>query len=871
MYTNNKLSKAVRLAIAFGAVSATAFTASVNAAEEEESAKVERIEVTGSRIKRTDLEGAVPVTVIDRAAIDFSGQTSVSDLIRNTSFNTSGSFRPQSGSSAQGISQVNLRGLGSERSLILVDGRRLPKSPSTGNSQDLNSIPMAAVERIEILSDGASAVYGSDAIAGVINIITRKDFNGVEFRLGASTISIPSEGGDREEGSAVFGSSSDNASIVGGVSWNNRDIIFHRYFPWVEAGASSFGVNWQSPDGFKSIIPAEDCNALENFFYIENSGLCAYNFNASNANEASTGNTSGFLKAEYDINDDWRIFSHTLVSKTKSFGRYAPSLNDAGDAAFMSADSPNNPTNPDSPFYDPTLGEARQIGFRHRFAALGTRDNQVDNWSTDFLVGAEGMVGDVSIDFGVRKSKSKTYEIGRNYLMGSNARQAIDSGSYMLDDPFGTRFTTDAEQSEYQALLSGLKVTTSRIGIFDQEEAFASASMDLFEMDAGMVQAVFGAEYRKETYADIFDSLSEAGQVGGSAGNSAGGSRNLKSAYMEALVPVVDGMELSFAGRFDKYSDYGSDFSPKVALRYDVMEGMVLRASYGEGFRAPTLDILTQKPQPGNPSVVDEPSCAAFGLIPCPSGGVQVSAVTVANPEISSESSKQLSLGLAYQPTDWLNFSVDYYNIEIDNLIRFFGVGTILQRNQTNQPLPPGIGLTRYDNGGIELVTQGYANEGKWEISGVDMNVNTNFDFGGAGRLTQTLQLSHRLSNEIDGGRNQVSDPGEPRQRAVFNNLYVWDNFDFAWNINFIGSQYAELDVDDNDNVFRTGHFGSWVTHDVQVSYTLPTNTKLSIGANNVFEKYPQLGTDPTFTRDYNFDLYDAYGRVMYFRISQSF
>jgi iron complex outermembrane receptor protein len=298
---------------------------------------------------------------------------------------------------------------------------------------------------------------------------------------------------------------------------------------------------------------------------------------------------------------------------------------------------------------------------------------------------------------------------------------------------------------------------------------------------------------------------------------------------------------------------------------------MVFRASYGEGFRAPTLDILTQQPQPGNPSVIDQPSCAAFGLVPCPNEGVQVSALTIANPEISSESSKQLSLGLAYQPTDWLNFSADYYDIEISNLIRFFGVGTILQRNQTGQPLPPGIGLTRFPNGGIELVTQGYSNEGKWAISGLDFNVNTNFDFGEFGRLNQTLQLSHRLSSEIDGGRNEVSDPGQPRQRGSFNNTYTWENLDFAWNVNFFGSKYAVVVVDADENVFRAGHFGSWVTHDVQVSYTLPTNTKISIGANNVFEKAPQLGTDPTFTRGYNFDLYDAYGRVMYFRISQSF
>jgi iron complex outermembrane receptor protein len=868
MYTNNKLNKAVRLAIAFGAVSATAFTASVTAAEEDEAAKVERIEVTGSRIKRTDLEQAVPVTVIDRAAIDLSGQMSVSDLIRNTTFNSAGSFRPQSGSSAQGISQVDLRGLGAERSLILVDGRRLPKSPSTGSSQDLNSIPMAAVERIEILSDGASATYGSDAIAGVINIITRKDFNGVEFRIGASQISLPSEGGDREEGSAVFGSSSDNSSVVGGVSWNSRDIIFERDYEWVSPGASSFGANWLSPTGYTSVISPAECDGLENFFALS-SGLCAYNFNATNANEASTGNQSGFLKADYNINDDWRIFSHTLISKTKSFGRYAPSLNDAGDAAFMSPDSPNNPTNPNGEFFNPTAGDNRVVQFRHRFAALGNRDNSVDNWSTDFLIGAEGSIGDVIVDFGARKNKTKTYEIGRNYLMGSNARQAIDSGEYLLNDPFGTRFTTDAARSAYEGLLSGLKVTTSRIGTFDQEEVFGSASFDVMDTDAGAIQMVVGAEYRKEDYTDTYDSLSEAGQVGGSAGNSAGGGRNLKSAFIETLIPVMDGLEFNLAGRYDKYSDYGSDFSPKLSVRYEPLDGLVFRGSYGEGFRAPTLDILTQKPAPDNPSVADDPSCLNFGLeAGC---DVQVNAITLANSEISSESSKQLSLGVAYQPTDWLNFTVDYYDIKISNLIRFFGSATILTREQSGDPIPAGLGVARLPNGGIDLITQGYANEGEWAINGVDFNLNTNYDFGSFGRLNQTFQLSHRLSSEIDGGRNTIKDAGEPRQRASLSNVYAWENIDFAWNINMIGSQFEDVDQVPGQpgEVVRSGHVGTWVTHDMQLSYTLPTNTKISVGAQNIFEKAPQL--IPFGGRNYNFNLYDAYGRVAYVRLSQAF
>lgn len=541
----------------------------------------------------------------------------------------------------------------------------------------------------------------------------------------------------------------------------------------------------------------------------------------------------------------------------------------------MSADSPNNPTNPNSPFYEaPQDGKgARDIGFRHRFAALGNRDSWVDNWSTDFLVGVEGSIGDVIVDFGARKNKTKTYEIGRGYLMGSNARRVVDSGEYMLNDPFGTRFTTDADKSAYEAVLKSLNVTTSRIGTFDQEEVFGSASFDVMDTDAGAIQMIVGAEYRKEDYTDTYDSLSEAGQVGGSAGNSAGGGRNLKSGFVEALIPVMDGLEFSVAGRYDKYSDYGSDFSPKVSVRYEPMDGLVFRGSYGEGFRAPTLDILTQKPAPGNPSVSDDPSCINLGL--AAGCDVQVSAITMANPEISSETSKQLSLGVAYQPTEWLNFAVDYYDIEINNLIRFFGANTILTREQTGDPLPAGLGVARLPNGGIDLITQGYANEGKWAITGVDLNVNTNFDFGAAGRLKQTLQFSHRISSEFDGGRNVINDMGDPRQRASLSNVYVWENLDFAWNINMVGSQFEDTDqvLDANGvptgAVVRTGHVGTWVTHDMQVSYTLPTNTKISVGAQNVFEKAPQLkGFDG---RNYNFNLYDAYGRIAYVRLSQSF
>ncbi|HET7126611.1 MAG TPA: TonB-dependent receptor plug domain-containing protein, partial [Lysobacter sp.] len=178
------------------------------------STTLDRIEVTGSRIKRAEVEGALPVTVITRNDIEISGKTTVADLLQDTTFNSFGSNKPTSGSSAQTMSEISLRGLGGGRTLVLIDGRRAPLSPQFSEAgSDLNSVPLAAVERVEILSDGASAIYGADAIGGVVNIITRKDFNGVELTAGVSDAKY---GGDGEEGSVLMGASNDKGRIIAG-------------------------------------------------------------------------------------------------------------------------------------------------------------------------------------------------------------------------------------------------------------------------------------------------------------------------------------------------------------------------------------------------------------------------------------------------------------------------------------------------------------------------------------------------------------------------------------------------------------------------------------------------------------------------------
>lgn len=870
MFTNTKLAKSIQLAIAFGAVSGLSLSTAAVAqeTEEAEAETVEKIQVTGSRIKRADMEGALPVTVIDRAAIEFSGQTSVADLLRNTSFNSTGSFRPQSGSSAQGVSQINLRGLGASRSLVLVDGRRLARSPSTGSSQDLNGIPAAAVERIEILTDGASAVYGSDAIGGVVNIITRKDFNGVEMKLGAAE--IEHEGGDREEGSIIFGASSSDGQMLGGVSWNNRDIVFARDFPWYSAGGSFYSQNFRDynrTDASWTRIP-NACDQGE-FYTIPydpaitdsngENNRCGFNFASVSADEASTGVVGFFLNSRYNINDDWSVYSNMNISKSSSFGRYAPSL------AFANVDatSPNNPTNPDSPYYDPAFNQSlynadadplvgsNGVSILHRFAGLGNRDNEVDNYLSDLLVGFEGDIDGVLVEFGVRRNKSRTYDIGRNYVVIPIAEEYMNSGQYLVGDL----------DRNPESVLNSMKATISRIGDYNQDEVFGSVQFDLFEMDGGTAVAIVGGEWRDILFNDQYDSLSEGGVIGGSAGNSAGGSRQVSAAYVEAVFPYTDELEVTAALRRDRYSDYGSDISPKISVRYNPTDELVLRASYGEGFRAPTLDILTQKESFSADSVRDPQHCLAVGLAETCSD--QVDAYVIANPFLESESSTQFALGLAYEAAEWVDFSLDMFNIEIENRIKAFSSGELINLINTNQSLPAGMSVTRNQFGEIERITRGFGNQGTLETRGLDLNLNTRFDFNEMGSLRQNLSMSYTDKYDVDGN-DQLDFSAFPQYRGVFSNVYSIGDFDIAWNMNIIGDT-ARLS---GSEYLPVPH---WITNDVNVSYSASWGGKITLGANNVGGKEPILDTDPDGSRDYNFSLYDGYGRIVYARYTQSF
>lgn len=799
-------------------------------------AQTQRVEITGSRIKRAETEGALPVTVITREQLDKSGAVSVAEFVRSSTFSSSGNFRPQSGSSAQAFAGMDLRGLGSSRTLVLIDGRRVAKAPNVGDSADMNSIPMAAVERIEILTDGASAVYGSDAIGGVVNVILRKDFEGTVGSVGYHKPA--NEGGEQREMSVLTGISGEKGRMLLGASRTDRAMVYTSQRPWGQTlGVSSYGNNYLTDTGARVAIPGGCDGAL---FWLTPGGTCSFNFNAIAADEAAITNTALYARGEYQINNDWSTYVNTSVSRVTSFGRYAPSLS----AALVPAGSPND-----------FLKNGEDAVILHRFAGLGPRDSSTEGTLYDIGVGVRGRIADkFDVEFGVRNTESVYAEFGRNYVVIPIADQFIADGTYDFLHPYDNA----------PDVLSAMKATITRDGYFKQNEAYGNFSTELFAMGGGAASIFVQGEVRNERYADIYDSLSEAGVIGGSAGNSAAGTRKVGALSAELLFPIIKGLDVTLAGRYEKYNDYGNDFSPKLSAVYKPMREVALRASVGKGFRAPSLPILHQKTSFSAESVLDPVTCVAFGGDPddCKKDQVQVDTYFQANPDLKSEKSTQFSIGGTFDPVEWLSIKADYWNIKIKDTISSIGAQTLVDRSNGSNPtpIPPGLGVIRSANGAIERINAGYANEGNLRTNGLDLSLQTNFSLADFGRLRNELTYSRVFGYEVNE-TEQVGTIGLPKHRAQLNNNWSMGDFAVAWNVNVIGS---------NGSVENEDYVGTYTTHDVQFDWDTPVKGgKLTLGVVNLSNKMPALV--PYAGRNFNFYLYDSYGRTPYVRFTQKF
>ncbi len=807
------------------------------------------VEVTGSRIKRVDAEGAVPVTVITREQIESSGVTSVAEVMRNVTFAAAGNFRPQSGSSAQAWASIDLKGLGSGRTLVLIDGRRAPKGPMVATAADMNSIPLGAVERIEILTDGASAVYGSDAIAGVVNIITRKDFEGFQYSFGYTNPSNP--GGERREGSVLFGTSGKDGRVLAGISYNERGMVYTRDRVWgTDKGVSSFGNNYVTSKGLIAVPGA----CTDKDFWLTSSNTCSFDFNSRAADEAQIKNASLFARGEYKVNKDWSLYANTGVTRVESFGRYAPTPG----AVVLSATSPNNIASQ----VDPSLA-GKSVTLRHRFAAAGNRDTNTDSNIYDMLLGTQGQIGSVAIDAGFRWTDYQYLELGRNYIVTAIATQFMNSGAYNI-------FKPSANSAD---VLNSIKATIGRDSNFKIAEVYGTATVPLMKMAGGQVQLLLGGERRFEQYQDQYDSLSEGGQILGSAGNSAGGTRGVTSMFSEALLPVASGVEVSLAARHENYSDYGSSNAPKASLRWKLSNNLLLRGSVGAGFAAPSLDKITQKESFSAESVIDPRTYIAFGgaASQASTRQVQVDTYYIANPKLAAEKSKNLSLGFVWDVVPQLSIKADVWKIDVSDKIAQITAQGIINRSNGTDPraIPAGLGVTRNAvTGAIERIQAGYGNEGEIGLRGVDLTATARYKLLGKD-IDQRLTWS-RMNSYVDDGDEIAGTAGLPKDRVVLSTkIPVMPKMDFFWYANYIGPH-----GDAEAGTRYSGH----TSQDVQLIWDTPIKGgRVSVGVVNLTGWYPckdgigSANCIPYDGRNFNFYLYDSYGRQPYVRFTQRF
>ena len=865
--SKNTTALSVAISLALGTTAVAPFTAQ---AEEQQVEKLQKMKVTGSRLTRASMEGSTPVAVIGRAEIERAGDISIADVLRKTSLNSFGSFSESSGSSWQSQATVALRGLGAERTLVLINGKRLPGSATMGGgAANLNVIPAAIVERVEVMADGGSAVYGSDAVAGVVNVILKDEFDGLNITVGSG---LPSqEGGDEKNFSIVAGTSGEKGNIYFSFEHDAKDEIYYRdrdYLSSKNTGASNYfdmsGVSIYGRnvyhDGKLKPLNGYDtdakCDPSKGFVGItEYPGLgpmCGYDYTSEAAQTASLERNTVFVNGNIFLSDTTTFNAQMLLSRNQSFGRFAPAAgffqidpNTVGGANFFTENG-----------LDPAAGPA---SIYYRFTNVGTRDTNVTDFQADMKAGLDGAFetdgfGEVIWETGYHLNYSNSNERGTGYVLRSPAEALANAGEFINGE-----FSADATKD--------LAATTARESQMEMHQFNGGLQFDLAEVGDITIPLYLGAEMTTYDYFDQYDSQSEAGNIIGSAGNSAAGDRETYALFAESLLAFTDELEMNVAVRYDHYSDFGSALSPKASFRYQPQDNLMFRAGAGMGFRAPSLSNLYGADSESNDFAKDYVYCEANGISEADCPEKQYTTTRTSNNDLDAETSTSLNFGISYSPIEDLALTADYYNIRIEDTIVMNTLQSMIDQERSSGQANANI--TRDAAGSITHATVPLSNIGDLETSGIDLKVNYLYDFD----LTTvrydfagTYVLDYSSPEYVNGPtNNKVGRNGMPEYRfqtgVGFN---ILNDHDIYFSADHIASQAQ--DVDKNYN--KTGKIPSLTTFNVAYNYSTPWDGKLTAGVRNLTDE------DPAFESDgvtYNTDLYGIQGRVYFLNYSQNF
>ncbi len=938
----NRLSVAVRSALLCSLLPLAAVQA-------QEAQELDRIEVTGSRIKKAEVEGQTPVTTITREDIAQSGLTSVADIVQqltgsgsslNTKFNSSGNFGfPPDGSGVgAGSATVDLRHLGSKRVLVLVDGIRWVNEASASGvsaSTDLNTIPVSFIERIEVLEDGASSIYGSDAIAGVVNIITRRSFDGVSASVYYGEFD---EGGDTKSGELAFGGSGDNYSFFLGASTTEQDGISSTKYGPASVPIPGTGLTFGSsatPNGRFDFIDPVTGNRRNittpngQFFpngpnfpgdFIPFGTPTRFNFAQFNLMLTPNERKGVFSQGRFDFSDSVSGYARVLYNQRESLNQAAPEpiFLGPGNGNFWMDNIVISASNPYSPFpFDLNADNINIVARRPVEGGPRQFYQDVDTWY--FGTGLEGTweIGDNAYFWDVNYARSSneadqtnlgSYNIRRIHTaLGPLAGCQADPACVPLDIFSGPGAITPAMLAYIQPII---RDTSSN----DLQLLSANLSGDLFNLPAGAVAFATGVEHRRLSGAYTPDGLTVAGEYNGVPSLPTSGEYDVDEYYAEFSVPIYAAgdskLDLSLAARYSDYSTFGGETTGKAGFRWQFSDSFLLRGTYAQGFRAPSIGELfgsasrfdAQIDDPcligldGSPPTAPAEVCRALGV---PAGAEQansqISVQTGGNPNLDPEEADSYTFGAVFSPafasgTAWserLDFEFTYYSHEIDGAVQAVDAQTQLNLCTATLNSPFCNGITRASNGFIGSFANGLQNFGAIETDG--------YDFDTFWTLPQTDWGTFKVSwqntwvndyKAVDGlGTAQpqgvgieVNNSGIPEWTSNLGVDWAYGDFFAGWTLRHISDlteqcgDAVDFDVCSNQAA-GTNRLGSTTYQDLQLGWKAPwfEGTQFTFGVNNVFAKDPPISLSASLN-GYDASTYDLpAGRFMYVRAEVKF
>lgn len=919
-YRRNLLARSLALALVLP-MATSAFAQDTDADEDAEETTttadgtktLDAVTVVGSRIKRSEIEGPSPVTVISAEQIEREGFVSVYDAL-STLTQTTGSIQnelTQSGFTPN-AQVLNLRGLGPGRVLTLINGRRAADYPLPYNGQsnfvNLASIPAAAVERVELLSGGASAIYGSDAVAGVINIVLKTNFEGqyLSYLVGKPT----AEGGAPTNNIQwVGGSTGDRWSLTYAMEYFDRGAIYaserdfmdsYRDDPSIDP-ANAFAVQgirlrnrqigtgpgsqvWgpgQTVDSICARFSEFELDTRTNQPNPANNGTwCGYyGYPATQAIRNSDENVSGYIYGTLDINDNIQAFASLNIWDSKASAASAtqfwsiPLYYDAQYNAIM---------------------DGQRIFTPDEVGGFGAQQTNFNEQAVDFAAGLRGTLADNRFDWDLTVSHSqyKTDNDRPRFL----AQPLID---YFLGPRLGTvsiypvydlnedRYFNPISASVYNSLSTIVKTradSSATTGSF-------VLSGDLFEMPAGPLAFAAVLELGTQEYDLNPDPRIAPGQniIYNLTGTGGGGERDRYALGTEFSIPVTETIKATLAGRYDIYDDItevDNAFTWNAGLEWRPFDNLLLRGAYSTSFRAPDMHYVFAEQSGFFQTSFDEFACRNAGLTVTQCGNAaaynySVFGTRTGNPNLKEEEGKSYTFGVVWDIVDNMSFTLDYYNIELEGGVRDLSRSYILQ-NEANCRLGvdrqgnPVDGSSMFCQAILAYITRtvGGPNDGRLEQinsepingsflsnEGIDASLRYGLDTDRYGNFSFLLAWSHVLDQKF------AEFEGQPREsyrddytnfdfRSRMRGSVSWEYKDFTATV--FGLRYGSL-----PNWEETGRIAPYITYNTNFSYKFTENFSASLIVNNVTNKFAPED-DSFFTYPFFWRAYSPIGREVF-------